>query len=438
MRILSNRPKTNSLLDVIRCDEPSYLIWKWHPTDSDNCNSHRENSIRWGSALRVKDGEVAVFVYRQKNGLMQDFIVGPFDQIIKTANFPVLSRIIGLAYAGDSPFQAEVYFINIARIIQVKFGIPFFDIYDPRFLDFGVPVAVRGTIHFNIQDYREFIKLHRLISFSLDDFQKQIQDTTMRYVKDTIANVPMTHNIPLVQIETKVAQINNIIETNLSERLNKEFGINVLGVDIGTIEIDKSSDGFHQLMAITKNVTSAKIEAETEDYVERLRIRREEEQYAVHKQTQSANIGLFQIQQQTDVGIAGAEALSHMGENGAGNVNIGNGGVNFNPASIAAEMALGGVVGQNIARIMNTSMTGVDKIQSTPPPIPSISYHIAIDGKPFGPFDFDSLVQMASTGQLTANSLVWKTGMSEWVKAESIDELKSVFASIPPAIPTDH
>ena len=134
--------KKNNLMDEIRCDEPQYLIWKWHPSGTIAGENKRENAIRWGSSLRVKDGEVAVFVYKQEDGLMQDFIVGPFDQTIKTANFPVLASIIGLAYEGGTPFQAEVYFINIARIIQVKFALPFFDVYDPRFADFGYCSAV--------------------------------------------------------------------------------------------------------------------------------------------------------------------------------------------------------------------------------------------------------------------------------------------------------
>ena len=150
MSLFNRNIKKGGFMDEIRCDEPSYLIWKWHPSGVQQGETVRENSIRWGSSLRVKDGEVAVFVYKQKDGTMQDFIVGPFDQIIKTANFPVLSSIIGLAYEGGTPFQAEVYFINLARIIQVKFGVPFFDVYDPRFEDFGVPVAVRGTVSFGI------------------------------------------------------------------------------------------------------------------------------------------------------------------------------------------------------------------------------------------------------------------------------------------------
>ena len=114
-------------------------------------------------------------MYKHDDGTMQDYIAGPFDQTIKTANFPVLASIIGLAYDRGTPFQAEVYFINLAQIVQVKFGIPFFDVYDPRFDDFGVPVAVRGTISFKITDYCQFIKLHRLSNFNLDDFQKQIR-----------------------------------------------------------------------------------------------------------------------------------------------------------------------------------------------------------------------------------------------------------------------
>lgn len=114
---LFHKADRSGLMDEIRCDEPSYLIWKWHSSGSQLGVNRRENAIRWGSSLRVKDGEVAVFVYRQKNGTIQDFIEGPFDQILKTENLPILANIVGLAYEGGTPFQAEVYFINLAKII---------------------------------------------------------------------------------------------------------------------------------------------------------------------------------------------------------------------------------------------------------------------------------------------------------------------------------
>lgn len=438
------------LLDTIRCDEPSYLIWKWHPSGSKARNNNRENAIRWGSSLRVKDGEVAVFVYKQKNGVMQDFIEGPFDQMIKTANLPVLSSIIGLAYDGGTPFQAEVYFINLARIIQVKFGVPFFDVYDPRFEDFGVPVAVRGTISFRIEDYREFIKLHRLSSFNLEDFQKQIRDAVNRYVKDCVANAPAAHNIPLVQIESKTAQINDVIEYDLSERLSENFGVIVSGIDIGTIEIDKSSEGYRQLMSVTKDVTTTTVKAETaakvkdiadrqqievEHYGESLRIQREEAQYAQHKQTQTNNLGAFQVEKQAEVGVAGAEALGKMGANGAGNVNLSGGGDGFNMAAMMASMAVGGAVGQNIAGSMNNMMAGMNQpVQNgmTPPPVPGVTYYVAIDGQATGPYDLSALKQMKTTGQITSESLVWKAGMAEWVKAGAVDDMKQLFPDMPP------
>ena len=444
--------KTGGFMDEIRCDEPSYLIWKWHPKGT-NEENNRENAVRWGSSLRVKDGEVAVFVYKQKDGVMQDFIVGPFNQTIKTANFPVLASIIGLAYDGGTPFQAEIYFINLARIIQVKFGVPFFDVYDPRFSHCGVPVAVRGTISFQIEDYKEFVKLHRLNSFQLEDFQKQICDAVNRYVKDKVANAPAENDIPLIQIETKIAQINDVIEYNLSERLREDFGVAVSGIDIGAIEIDKSSDGYAQLMAVTKNVTAATVEAQTEaniknihdkqrieaeNYQETLRVQREEGQYAQHKQTQTSNFAAYQTEAQTEVGVAGANALGQMGANGAGGVDLGGNGTGVNPAAMMAGMALGGAVGQNIAGTMNNMMSGANTqsvVGSVLPPIPQSTYHVVVNGQATGPFDTATLGQMLTNGALTKESLVWKQGMTEWAKADSVQEMQSLFAGTIPPIP---
>ena len=440
MDFFDRKKRTGGFMDEIRCDEPSYLIWKWHPAGAQLGEGNRENAIRRGSSLRVKDGEVAVFVYKQKNGTMQDFIEGPFDQVLKTANLPVLASIVGLAYEGGTPFQAEVYFINLAKIVQIKFGVPFFDVYDPRFEDFGVPVAVRGTVSFGISNYREFIKLHRLNNFSLDDFQKQIRDAVCRYVKDCVANAPAAHSIPVVQIESKTAQINDAIEYDISERLKESFGVLVSGVDISAIEIDKASDGYRQLMAVTKDIATTKTQAETADYVERLRIQREEGQYAQHKQTQSANLGAFQVEKQAEVGVAGAQALGQMGASGAGDVNIGGSGdgTGFNMAAMMASMAVGGAVGQNIAGAMNNMMGGINQ-QTTPgavpPPIPTVAYHVAVNGQATGPFDATTLAQMVASGQLTANSLVWKNGMAQWAKAGTVDELKNLLANGMPPIP---
>ncbi|MDR0601785.1 MAG: SPFH domain-containing protein [Treponema sp.] len=459
---LFGKKTEGGLMDVIRCDEETYLIWKWRPAGADAGGTKKENAIRWGSSLRVKDGEVAVFVYKQKDGAMQDFIEGPFDETIKTANFPVLSSIVGAAFGGGSPFQAEVYFINLAGIIQVKFGVPYFDVFDPRFLDFAVPVAVRGTISFKLADYKAFIKLHRLIDFDLEAFNRQIKDAVIKYVKGVVANIPQENGIPVIQLERRILQINEIIEGYLKPRLQNDFGVLVSAVDIGAVEPDKESEGYQSLMSVTKDITGQTTQAQAAinvqnmqdlqainagNMAESLRIQREEAQHAQRMQTDAANFAVHALNQQTKVGLAGAQALGQMGANGAMNMNAGGG---MNPAAMMTGMAMGGALGGQMAGMMGSMMQGVQQPGgappapgtappapgTVPPPPPVVQYNVAVNGQTTGPFTLQQLAQMTAAGQFTPQSQVWKQGMSGWAAAGTVAELGSVFAqSVPPPPP---
>ena len=453
MGIFSKKPMGGGILDTIRCDESSYLVWKWHPQGTVKGQNRKENAIRWGSSLRVKDGSVAVFVNKQKDGSVQDFIEGPFDEILKTKNIPVISNILGLAYEGETPFQAEVYFVNLARIIQIKFAVPYFDIYDPRFLDYGVPTAVRGTVSFKITDYREFIKLHRLETFTLDEFQNQVKNAIIRYVKSAVSNAPEEYSIPVIQIERKLDQINEIVESRIKSRLFDEFGVTVSSVDVAVIDVDKTSDGYQQLKAISKDLTTQTLQAKTEvkikemrdsqklsvlERTERMMANIKEDAYARHKQTQSANFAAYQMEAQEHVGVAGAQGLGKMGAGGGGTVGGG-----LNPAAMMAGMAVGGAIGQNLAGTMNTMMGSINQqaqpTPQTPPPInpaSSAMYNVAVNGQATGPFDMVTLRNMFMAGTFLKESLVWTAGMSNWQKAGAVEELKSMFCEMPP-IPND-
>lgn len=450
---------TGGFMDEIRCDEQEYLIWKWHPKGARPGDNLRENAIRWGSSLRIRDGSVAAFVYKQGDGTMQDFIEGPFDQIIKTANFPVLASLVGLAYDGGTPFQAEVYFINLARVIQTKFAVPFFDVYDPRFLDFGVPVAVRGTLTFKISDYREFVKLHRLDSFDLKTFEAQVKDAITRYVKGAVTNAPADFGIPIVQIERRIAQVNELVLPLAQQRLKENFGVDVSGVDIAAIELDKTSEGYQQLKAVTLDASMQTVQAQTtiniknledqqrinaQNMEETLRVQREEAQYAQRKTTQSQNFAAYQTEAQTAVGIAGAEALGQMGAGGAldlGSSDIGNaGGDGMNPAAMMAGMAMGGAIGQGMASMIGNTMNGIGQqpTPASPPPVPSALYHVAAGGQATGPYDLPTLRRMAEAGLLSPDSLVWKEGMAAWEKASAVPETAQAFSTAaPPPLPND-
>jgi hypothetical protein len=440
---LFGRGKGGGLMNVIRCDEEEYMVWKWRPLGQDVNSTTRENGIRYGSSLRVKDGEVAVFVYKQKDGTMQDFIVGPYDDTIKTANFPVLSSIVGLAFGGESPFQAEIYFINLAGVNQLRFAVPYFDVFDPRLPDHGVPMAVRGTITFNITDYKGFIKLHRLVNFDHEQFRKQIKDALTKYVKGVVLNVPREMNIPLVQMENQILAINDRVQEYLKPRLEGDFGVNMKAIDIGALEIDKESPYYEELRHLTVENTARTMDTQTdiniqnlkdtqrinaENMEETLRIQREEAQRAQRMQTESNNIGAFSIEKQAEVLKTGAESLGQMGNMNMG-THDGNGGMN--PAGIMTGMMMGGAMGQQMAGMMNSMGQNMQGAMNTPPPIPNVQYHISVNGSQAGPFNMQQLAQMAQGGQLTPQTYVWKQGMANWAFAKDVAELATLFA--PPA-----
>lgn len=442
MGLFGNKTE-GGLMDVIRCDEQEYLVWKWRPSGEAN-STKKENAIRYGSSLRVKDGEIAVFVYKQNSGEIQDFIFGPHDQTIKTANFPILTSIVGSAFGGSSPFQAEIYFINLSGNLQVRFGIPYFDVFDPRFLDFGVPLAARGSITFNITDYKSFIKLNRLINFDLDDFNKQIKDAVTKYVKGVITNIPSDRGMPVLQMERKLLEINDIITTYLKPRIENDFGVNLKGFDLSAIEVDKESNGYAELRKVTADQVTKTTIAQTDVNIknledmqninaqnleETLRIQREEAQRTQKLQTETNFIGAHALNQQTEVLKTGAESLGKMG-----NIEFGGGG-GMNPVGLMTGMMMGGAMGNQMAGMINQMGQNLHQQNNTPPPPPQILYSVSINGQTSGPFNWQQLQQMVKNSQLAQTTYVWKQGMASWELAGNIQELSSLFNNVPPPPP---
>lgn len=72
-----------------------------------------------------------------------------------------------------------------------------------------------------------------------------------------------------------------------------------------------------------------------------------------------------------------------------------------------------------------------------PPPIaePQVQMYLHIAGQQYGPYDYATLKQFITTGQLTAQTLVWQQGMAAWTAAGDVRELQALFAPVPPAMP---
>jgi len=403
--------KNGGIMDVIRCDEQDYLVWKWRPSGADLGQTKRENSIRWGSTIRVKEGSVAVFIYSSENGTVQDYIVGPSDTVVDTNNLPVISSIIGLAYNGNSPFQAEVYFINLANTVQMKFAVPYFDVYDYELNEFSVPVAVRGSFDFNITDYKEFVNKHRLENLSVSDLQSKVRDAVSENAKAAIANAPEIFNIPVIHLEKKIYDIKEALFLRLKEKLYDSYGIVLTDVNLAAIDIDKESEGYKELKSVTKELTSAslktinkaKIIAESREIKGSQTIGmldKAASKFADLKETQFARHKKLQ-----------SEFAETVEDERAGKIG-----------------AIGGKMLRDVSKFVRNNA----QFTETPPPIPgTVTYHVAIDGNGKGPFNLEELTSMADEGSLTEETLVWKKGMAEWKKAGTIEELNSLFGDMP-------
>ena len=109
-----------------------------------------------------------------------------------------------------------------------------------------------------------------------------------------------------------------------------------------------------------------------------------------------------------------------------------------NPGGIAgagAGLGAGVAIGQQMAG----AMSGAAQRGAVPPPMPMqtlVGYYIGTGGKQTGPFDIDALGEKVRGGAITRQTLVWKPGMAGWTAADGVDELRSLFASMPPPLPT--
>jgi len=407
MSIFGNKNKPNKggvWADMIMSPEQNrdWLIYKWRPEGEEAGNTNRENSIRYSSSLTVRQGEVAVFQYAGKGtGGTQDYIEGYFSDTIKTANLPILAGIVGAAFGGGSPFTAQVYFINMAGVNQVQFGVPYFNMFDPRLPDHPVEVTVRGTITFKIVDYKNFVNIQSLVDFDMSKFGNKIKDAVISNVKDSMMDIMVRlGNKPLGQIETCRREIKTILESDLTANLLNVYGVTLTDLNLSAIELNKECEGYQKVIKLTQVQTETQIDlgaqgmrdqyainmqsnaamaaANVENQAESMRINRELTQqaqsgqidqnlYAQKMQTDLGGMDLHRLRAQEEMVKATAAGMGTMGAGGG----MGGGG-GFNPGAMIAGMAMGGTVGQGMAGMMgnvfnqmNQQMPGM-----TPPPVP--------------------------------------------------------------------
>ena len=329
---------------------------------------------------------------------------------------------------------------NLSTGSQLSIAIPYFDVFDPRLTDTGVPVSVHGSIVYAIEDLELFHSINKREAYSDETFQNKLRGTVTKFVKAVVSNAPSDAQIPVVQIERKVLEISNMVESYVVPKVESLFGIKVRSFDITSIMVDKDSRGFRELKALTADLEKERVMAKhnsdlntfntqsdlnidmmrrqhemnfggqeemqrmnLEHQRETMRIQREEMQRASRLQTEQTFLGAHQAN-------LNANVLNNATDNG---LNA------FASKSTMGAPAMG-------APAMGTPQMGAE---------PNVQYMVGVNGQQAGPFNWQQLKQLAQQGQLTAQSYVWKQGMPQWAIAGQVAELQPIFANAMPPMP---
>ncbi len=476
-------------MDMIRCDEKDYLIWKWRPDAQTAAGrSQKENSIRYGSSLRVRPGQAAVFLYQSKG--KYDIITGPFDDIVRAENMPILASIIGMAYKGGTPFQAEVYFINLACGMELPFTIPYFRVIpsEPEYKAYDIEVAIKGALAFQVPTdtamVKYFLESWGTMDTTMAEFQSKVKALLTQEIKQIVTNAPKDTGIFVMHFNQLIGEIGHYILARVQERIMQRFGVFASDIIIEDIRYDEESEGYQKLKRLTEDqaqlynlenekttLLSFEIKRETmrtdadirnqtakdmaEMQMEHMRDTsarmRDEAQRAQRLQSEqaarqaelgseSAYINAHSIDKQTDVLKTGMQNIGQMSS-----MNFGGGDGHMNPAGMMTGMMMGAAMGQQVGGMMNQmgqtmqqGMAGAGKPQATPPPIPTAQqrvFYLAINGAQYGPCDVSALSQMLAAGQINGDTLAWCEGMSAWQPMKSIPALSALFGPPPGAVP---
>ena len=143
---------------------------------------------------------------------------------------------------------------NLAKGSQVDFSVPYFDVFDPRFENFAVPVAVHGTLVYAVDDIARFNSINKTQNVNDGVFQQKLKGQVTKYVKGVVTNAPYENQIQVMQLERKILEISALVQNYVTPQIERIFGINVRSIDITSIMMDKDSRGYRELKAVTTDI----------------------------------------------------------------------------------------------------------------------------------------------------------------------------------------
>ena len=207
-------------------------IIEWTDDSSDTIVYRFErygNEIKNGAKLTVRESQAAVFV---NEGQFADvFQPGMYD--LTTENLPVLSTLKGWAHGFNSPYKAEVYFVNTKRFTDLKWGTQ-----NPIMLrdaEFG-PIRLRafGSYSMRVTDPAKFMKeiVGTDSDFTTDEIVDQLRNIVVSRFTDALAE----SKIPALDLAANYDELGKFMENKIAGEFG-EYGLKLVKLLVENISL---------------------------------------------------------------------------------------------------------------------------------------------------------------------------------------------------------
>lgn len=216
-----------AIIDVVKWDgSPDIFAWKFP-----------SNSLSTGSQLIVNETQEAYLV---SGGVYE----GPFGagrHSLETENLPILGKLYSLPYGGKTPFTAEVWFVNLASNLDVKWGTTDpIQLQDPKF---GIMVPVRsfGQYGIEIADSKKFLLklVGTLKSFDKADISAYFRGNLITQIKNEIARTIIRLNVSVLEVTAMLAEISDEMRTRLADHF-LDYGFSLKEFNIHSISVPEN------------------------------------------------------------------------------------------------------------------------------------------------------------------------------------------------------
>jgi len=199
------------LLEIIEFNDDSRDTISWRFPDEDR-------EIKRGAQLIVRESQVAQFVYLGQFG----DTFGPGKHTLSTDNIPILSTLKGWKYGFESPFKADVYFVNTRLFTGNKWGTS-----NPvmmRDQDFGV-VRLRafGTYDFKVVEPRLFLKevVGTDQNFRLDEFADTMRSRLVSVFTDSLGKA----KVPALDVAARYSELGEALLPVINPIVTPKYGL---------------------------------------------------------------------------------------------------------------------------------------------------------------------------------------------------------------------